>query len=254
MLQNIDIHELNALMERDETAKRLITQMLTDHQMLISTISHEIRNPLTLVSSSLQLIESEHPEVKDFYGWTQTMEDVDFMRQLLEELSSFNNGSTVRPSCFSMEQLLKNIAISFAISLNEQESAIEFSSKIAPDLGDFVGDKLKLEEVLLNLLRNAKDAIEGAGSIFLSATRLEDSLQIEVKDTGCGIPDEHLQSIFEPFRTYKPNGTGLGLALSQQIITAHGGSLSVESQEGKGSTFSIILPIALLTTDYRPSV
>lgn len=243
MLRNIDIHKMNTLMEQNEDARQIINQLLENHQTIVSTISHEIRNPLALISSSLQLVETQHPEVKDFYGWTQSMEDVDFMRQLLDELSLFNNGSTVRPTVFSMERLLKNVCISFAISLDEQNGNIEFSSKIPSGIGDFTGDRLKLEQVILNLLRNAKDAVGEAGSVSLSAIRYTDSLHIAVKDTGCGIPKEHLESIFEPFRTYKAGGTGLGLALSRQIITAHGGTISVESETGKGSVFSIVLPV-----------
>ncbi len=242
MLRNIDTHKMNILMEKNEDVRQIINQLLENHQTIVSTISHEVRNPLALISSSLQLLETQHPEVKDFYGWTQTMEDVDFMRQLLDELSLFNNGSTIRPTVFSMERLLKNISISFAISLNEQDG-IEFTSKIPSDMGDFTGDKLKLEQVILNLLRNAKDAVGESGSIMLSATRHTDSIHIAVKDSGCGIPHERLESIFEPFRTYKSGGTGLGLALSRQIITAHGGTISVDSKEGDGSVFSIVLPV-----------
>lgn len=243
MLRNIDTHKMNILMEQNEEARQIINQLLENHQTIVSSISHEIRNPLALISSSLQLVETRHPNVKDFYGWKQAMEDIDFMRQLLDELSLFNNGSTVRSGVFSIEQLLKNIAISFAISVNEHDASIEFSSKIPTDLGEFTGDRLKLEQVVLNLLRNAKDAIGESGSISLSAARHADALHITVKDTGCGIPEDRLESIFEPFRTYKPEGTGLGLALSRQIITAHNGTISVESKEGEGSTFSIVLPI-----------
>lgn len=243
MLRNIDIHKLNALMDQNEDAKQIINQLLENHQALTSTISHEIRNPLTLISSSLQLIQSQHPEVKQFYGWEEAMEDVDFMRRLLEELSTFNNGNRLHLSVFSIERLLKSIAVSFAISLNEQNSTIEFSSRIPSDLGDVTGDRLKLEEVVLNLLRNAKEAVNEYGSIQLFAERDSDMIHIKISDTGCGIPAEHLESIFEPFQTYKPNGTGLGLALSQQIVAAHRGTISVDSKEGNGSTFTVTLPV-----------
>lgn len=242
MLHNIDTQKLHTLMEQNEDAKQIITQLLENHHSLTSTISHEIRNPLTLISSSLQLIQSQHPEVKQFYGWEQAMEDVEFMRHLLEELSSYNNAGHLKRSAFSLERFLKQIAISFAISLEEQNEGIEFSSLIPSDLGDFSGDRLKLEEVILNLLRNAKDAISDRGSIRLEARHFAEQIQISITDTGCGIPAEHLESIFEPFQTYKPGGTGLGLALSRQIITAHNGTLSVDTKEGVGSTFTITLP------------
>lgn len=230
-------------MEENKEAKQIISQLLENHHTTVSTIAHEIRNPLTLVSSALQIMQIQHPEVKEFSHWNQVMEDIDFMRQLLEELSTFNNGNTLHYSVFSMEHLLKNIAISFAISLDEMESDIEFTSSIPDNLGKFTGDKIKLEEVLLNLLKNAKEAIQDEGTILLTAVRKKDILSIQVKDSGCGISAEHMDSIFEPFKTYKEGGTGLGLSLSKRIIEAHGGSISVISKEGDGATFTIKLPI-----------
>lgn len=243
MMYNIDINQMNRLMEENKEAKQIISQLLENHHTTVSTIAHEIRNPLTLVSSSLQIIQVQHPEVKEFAHWKQTMEDIDFMRQLLEELSTFNNGNTLHYSVFSIGHLLKNIAISFAISLDEEEADIEFTSSIPDKLGKFTGDKIKLEEVFLNLFKNAKEAIQDKGTIQLTVCRKKDILSIQIKDNGCGIPADHIDSIFEPFKTYKDGGTGLGLSLSKRIIEAHGGSISVISKEGNGATFTIKLPI-----------
>ena len=138
---------------------------------------------------------------------------------------------------------MKNIAVSFAISLDEKNDAVKFTSSIPSTLGNFTGDKIKLEEVFLNLLRNAHDAIGDEGRIQLLASRQKDKLTIAISDNGCGIPEQHLKSIFEPFKTYKPGGTGLGLSLSKRIIEAHNGTLTVSSTEGLGSTFSVVLPI-----------
>lgn len=156
-------------MEENKEAKQIISQLLENHHTSVSMIAHEIRNPLTLVSSSLQVIEAQHPEVRQFHNWEQMMEDVQFMCSLLNELSTFNNSSTLHHSVFSIERLLKNVAVSFAISLDADNSDIEFTSRIVPGMGDFTGDKIKLEEVLLNLLRNAREAVGEKGRISLSA-------------------------------------------------------------------------------------
>ena len=243
MMHNVDINKMNRLMEENEDARQIISQLLENHQVTVSTIAHEIRNPLTMISSALQIMQVQHPEVTEFSHWKQTMDDVNFMRQLLEELSTFNNGNTLHYSVFSIEHLLKNIAISFAISLDEADSDIEFSSSIPDKLGKYTGDKIKLEEVLLNLLKNAKEAIAGKGTILLTASRKKNVLTIQIKDSGCGIPAENIDSIFEPFKTYKQGGTGLGLSLSKRIVEAHDGSISVASREGKGTTFTVKLPI-----------
>lgn len=204
MLYNIDINKMNKLMSNNEDARQIIPQLLRNHRNTISTISHEIRNPLTLVSSALQVMEKQNPELKDIPHWSQVMGDVDFIIQLLEELSAFNSSNELYYSVFSIEQLLKNVAISFAISLDTNEADIEFSSSISDSLGEFTGDKIKLQELVLNLLKNAEEAITEQGSIHLAASRSGDIITITCTDTGCGITPEQMECIFQPFVTYKP--------------------------------------------------
>ncbi len=230
-------------MEENKEAKQIISQLLENHHTSVSMIAHEIRNPLTLVSSSLQIIEAQHPEVREFNNWNQTMDDVQFMCSLLNELSSFNNSSTLHHSVFSIERLIKNIAVSFAISLDAEDSGIEFTSRIAPGMGDFTGDKIKLEQVVLNILRNAKDAVGKGGHISLTAERQKDTVVIRCQDNGCGIPKDIMDTIFDPFVTNKENGTGLGLSSSKQIVEAHGGSIYAESYPESGTVFTVTLPV-----------
>ena len=97
----------------------------------------------------------------------------------------------------------------------------------------------------MNLLLNASQAIESRGNIWITSQRLDDRVKIEIKDDGKGIPQKVLNKIFDPFFTTKPvgKGTGLGLSISYKIIENHGGQISVESEEGKGTTFIIVLPV-----------
>lgn len=243
MLSNIDLNKMNHLMEDNKDAKQIISQLLENYHTSVSMIAHEIRNPLTLVSSSLQIMEIQHPEVKEFHNWNQTMEDVQFMCSLLNELSTFNNSSTLHHSVFQIEKLLKNIAVSFAISLDAADSDIRFSSKIQSNMGDFTGDKIKLEEVILNLLQNAREAVSSEGSIILTGERSGDQIIIQCRDNGCGIPKDALDKIFDPFVTYKENGTGLGLSSARRITEAHGGTITVKSSPGEETVFTVTLPI-----------
>lgn len=243
MFTNIDINKMNRLMEENKDAKQIISQLLENHHTSVSMVAHEIRNPLTLVSSSLQIIEAQHPEVKEFNNWSQTMEDVEFMCSLLNELSSFNNSSTLHHSVFSIERLLKNIAVSFAIALDAEDSGIEFTSRIVPGMGDFTGDKIKLEQVVLNILRNAKEAVREDGHISMMAERQKDIIIIRCQDNGCGIPEDIMDTIFDPFVTHKENGTGLGLSSAKQIVEAHGGSIYAESSPETGTVFTVTLPV-----------
>ena len=110
-------------------------------------------------------------------------------------------------------------------------------------MGDFTGDKVKLEEVILNLLQNAKDAVGFEGSITLSAERKNDTIIIRCQDDGCGIPADRIETIFDPFVTYKENGTGLGLSSARRIAEAHGGSIEVKSSPESGTVFTVTLPV-----------
>ena len=110
-------------------------------------------------------------------------------------------------------------------------------------MGDFTGDKIKLEEVILNLLQNAKDAVGPKGRISLSAERKDDTIVICCQDNGCGIPSDQIDSIFDPFVTYKENGTGLGLSAAKRITKAHGGSIRAESSPETGTVFTVTLPV-----------
>ena len=241
MLSHIEICRMNRLMEHNPEAKKIIEQLLQNHQTIVSLISHEIRNPLTLISSSLQLMEQTHPEVRDFSNWDQTMQDLNFLCQLLSELSAYNNGSTLRYQVFSLQKLLRSVAVSFAISL--ENASVSFRSSIDPAIKDYAGDQIKLREVLLNLLKNARES--QADEIVLSASSGCDTsgIQISIRDNGCGIEQDQLDQIFQAFHTTKQEGTGLGLSLSKRIIEAHHGTLTVTSAPGEGSTFTVFLPL-----------
>lgn len=241
MLSHIDICRMNRLMEHNPEAKKIIEQLLQNHQTIVSLISHEIRNPLTLISSSLQLMEQTYPEVRDFSNWDQTMQDLNFLCQLLSELSAYNNGSTLRYQVFSLQELLRSVAVSFAISL--ENASVSFRSSIDPAIKDYAGDQIKLREVLLNLLKNARES--QADEIVLSASSGCDTsgIQISIRDNGCGIEQDQLDQIFQAFHTTKQEGTGLGLSLSKRIIEAHHGTLTVTSAPGEGSTFTVFLPL-----------
>ena len=120
---------------------------------------------------------------------------------------------------------------------------IEFSP--SADLFDVEHDSDQVHQVLLNLLLNAVQAIQGAGVVRVSVFGQEgsDDAVITVSDNGPGIPAEHLPNIFRPFYTTKGNGTGLGLSLARRIVEEHHGRIEVTSSSGKGTTFSVILPI-----------
>ena len=208
-------------------------------EFMLSKFSHEIRNPLTTLYSTVQLIESQHPEVKEFKYWSGLSYDIEFINQLLDEFSSFAKSERLNLSTIELRPFLEHLSLSFASSI--AQSDVEYISKIDPHISQITVDKTKLQEVFLNLLKNAYDATKPNGTIRFTAISENNQVIITVEDTGCGISEEQLPTIFDPFVTYKKDGTGLGLAICDHIVKAHGGSISVESKVDVGTTFRVTL-------------
>ena len=207
----------------------------------LSKMFHEIKNPLTLINSSLQLIQDEHPEVTTFRFWNQTMEDIKNLRNLLDELSSFQKGNVLNITKINLFDFTEDLLESTAGFLLETGTPLTIESTIY-DL-DFYADDVKLRQAIINLLKNAAESSASGSPIILRMTADTQWLYISVADKGCGISKEHLEKIFEPFHTTKSYGTGLGLPIVKKIIESHNGKLTLKSKEGAGTTFLISLPL-----------
>lgn len=136
MLTSEDTRQLNELMNQNSHNYILIQKLLDSQQFTISKIGHEIRNPLTLVSSTLQLIEKQHPETKNFAHWAQVLEDVKFMQLLLEDLSSYNNSSRLKNTFIHTSDFMNHMAVSFAATLID--SSVELTSEIDQESACFL--------------------------------------------------------------------------------------------------------------------
>lgn len=217
------------------------TQDNTTDSLELSKMFHEIKNPLTFINSSLQLIQEEHPEVLDFRFWSQTMEDIKNLRGLLDELSSFQKGAHLNKTLINLYDFTEDLIESTAAYLLETGTPLTLTCDIL-DL-DFYADETKLRQAVVNLLKNAAESSPTGSSISLCITADSHTLHLKVSDQGCGINPEDLQKIFEPFHTTKSFGTGLGLPIVKRIIDSHGGRLSIKSKEGAGTTVHISLPL-----------
>ena len=211
-----------------------------DIEFILSKFSHEIRNPLTTLYSTVQLIEMKHPEVTEFQYWSVLNHDIEYMNQLLDDFSNFAKSERLNLETFELRPFLEKLSLSFAASIANSE--VEYTSKIDSHTPKIIGDKTKLQEVFLNLLKNAYDASKPDKTIFFHAESRGEHVVITVSDTGCGIEEEQLKNIFEPFVTYKKQGTGLGLAICEHIVKAHGGTITVQSAPCVGTTFAVTLP------------
>jgi signal transduction histidine kinase len=237
----------------------LLRDQLTESQRLATigtiaaVIAHEFNNLLTPVVSysqfALQSAQSGTPDMplickaltKAFQGAQKAGKICASMLSLARGESSF---STVAVQSLVDEALT-------VLARDPQKDGIALRVQVQPDI--FVnGDSVQLEQVLLNLLINARQAMLGkGGSLTIKAASVDDQVKIQVIDNGPGIPEKLLPKIFTPFFTTKAtarsseaHGTGLGLAICKEIIEHHHGRIEVESQEGKGTTFSLYLPVA----------
>lgn len=215
-------------------------QQEKEFRFTLSKFSHEIRNPLALISSELQMMVSSHPEIAGFDGWDDIMDNLEYIRELLNELSDYNNAGklTLRPT--DLSSFLHTVLAAFRPTL--EYLGIQLETSIPSHLPTFPMDQIKMRQALINLLRNAQESISHSeGKIKVQVRNLTDSVCISVRDNGCGIAPTLQQDIFTPFITYKTGGTGLGLPITKQIIEAHGGHLELSSVPGQGTEVRIFL-------------
>lgn len=220
--------------------KITLEQQKQEFQMTLSKFSHELRNPIALIQSELQMLGTSHPELAEEDDWYSILENLEHIRDLLDDLSRYNNAERLSPVETDLAPLLRSIAGAFRPTLDYL--GITLKTDIPQNLPLLSLDQTKIRQAFLNLLRNAQEAIQhDHGVISLSAKALPKGVQISVCDNGCGIEEARIHEIFHPFVTYKPSGTGLGLPVTRQIIEAHGGSLEVQSRPGEGTCFQILL-------------
>lgn len=212
-----------------------------DYHLTLSQISHEIRNPLTYVNSSIQWIQKLHPEVEDFEFWDQMKHDLNYLNILLDDISTLNNCEKLQISKINPKEFAYDLKDTLLPELLSRH--IPLLIKLDDTYPDFYGDPIRLKQAFINVIKNAMESITERGRITLKVFTHDKRLMIAVKDNGCGITPEQQKDIFRPFVTYKENGTGLGLSIVRRIITAHNGTIHVRSTIGKGTEVQVHLPL-----------
>ncbi|MCK4994100.1 MAG: PAS domain S-box protein [Candidatus Omnitrophica bacterium] len=217
-------------------------QRLAQLGTLVSHMAHEVNNPLMVISGRAQLSlmeEIQNQEVKD--NLEVVLKECKRAKDIIQRLLRFS-----RPSKGELKEVDINKSLEEVVSLLAHQFKLEnvnILSEITPNLSPIRGDEKQLQEVFMNLLTNAQDAIAGEGSVKIKAKEKDGFIKITFEDTGEGISKKVLEKIFDPFFTTKKEGTGLGLAICYGIIKAHNGSLEFKSIEGKGATAIILLPV-----------
>lgn len=212
--------------------------MLTNEDYL--NIFHEIKNSITLIGSSLQLVEKKHPEVTDFTYWAETMTEISSLRNMVTELSSVRlcNHLNLRPINLHifMDELHDSV---MALSMYNFNCTISVEN----DVPQIEFDPQLIKQALINLIKNAYEAMDKTGTVAIAVSRCDSFVKITVTDKGGGLDPAFADSIFEPFITSKNGGSGLGLSITKQIAESHHGSICCDSRPGDGCTFTLTLPI-----------
>jgi signal transduction histidine kinase len=229
-----DCADLRTMEERLLQSERLATV-----GRFASQIAHEIRNPLNSISLNVEMLEEEVSGNETARGLIRSvLKELDRLNDIVSEYLQFSRFPKPHLKHGHVEGMLRELASSF-----KAPERISLRFRFAESTPKVWLDEALLRQVLDNLIRNAVEAITGNGVVEIETDVVDHNLVIRVKDSGSGISSDSQAKLFEPFYTTKPQGTGLGLATSQQIVFEHNGHLVVESQPGKGSTFSILLPI-----------
>lgn len=234
--------------ERDERRARIRTERLAQLGALLAGFAHEVRNPLSTISLNLDLVleefaAAEAPRDKRLQRRLQTVQsEVKRLQKILEEFLSFARAPEPRPRPEDINARLRGLVEFSAPEMRERGIALKFYPGSA--LGQVAVDWDHLQAAVINLLRNAADAISGSGEVWIATAREGDEVVIRVTDTGAGIPPAVQARVFDPYFSTKKTGTGLGLSTTRRIVEEHGGTLSFSSEVGKGTQFSIRLPVA----------
>ena len=216
-------------------------QLKKDFSFTLSRLSHEIRNPITLISSELQLMADSHPELCSYRQWDSLMDNLDYVKELLNELSDFSHSQTVNLVPTDPKEFLTTILSCEKTMLDYLGITLEIHiENTSPQI---LLDRIKMRQAIFNLIRNSCEAISyPGGKITVGLRKINDRICISIKDNGCGMTETQTANIFQPFVTYKSEGTGLGLAVTSEIMAAHHGQIKVTSTPKQGTTFSLYLP------------
>lgn len=244
-----EIGELSATFEgmveaiAETREKLLASERLAAIGKMAAHVTHEVRNPLSSIALNLELLDeeirSEDEEAKNL---------VRAIGQEVERLSGLSDQylSMARRKAPELEDSDLGALVRSAIEFMRPEvekHGIELQSNVAAQLPWVEVDQGQIRQVLFNLVRNAREAMPGGGRVLIDVRKVGDELEVRVTDNGPGVPPEQIEQLFDPFYTTKDHGTGLGLAVSRQVLAAHGGRLEYAGARPHGSVFALFLPL-----------
>ncbi len=242
-----DVTELKAMEKEMRQNERLAAV-----GRMAAGVAHEVRNPLSSVKGlALLLKEKFASSSRESEMATLLVREVERMNRTISELLSFARPATLDLAPVALEDLLhQSVRL---IGADAASDAIVTIVDIEEDLPPVMADRDRLNQVFINIMLNAVQSMEKGGELRVSARTLtrEAGVEVTIADTGCGMDRETLEQVFYPYFTTRQGGTGIGLAISQKIISDHGGTIRMESEPGRGTVVTIELPLRFAAVQQR---
>lgn len=254
MFTDEELYKIESLCREHPEFRHIMRRYKEESRYMLSSISHELRNPITLIHSTVQLMEKKNPEITQIPYWSQLRNDINYTISILDEYTSYNHSEEIRLTNVDLYKLIDDIKDTCALISNEKiiKIFINASDISRKNIKSYSCDEVKIKQVFINIIKNAIEAISKKGFIHIEINADPSLLcknidgntymLITISNNGKKIEEDELPNIFEPFITYKAGGTGLGLAIANRVISSHGGSIQAFSNDDITS-FHIMLPL-----------
>src|SRR5580700_878127 len=248
----IDITDRKRAEEERERLRRLEADLAHINRVnmmgeLAAALAHEIKQPIAAAAANagacLGFLNGEHPDILEAReAASGTIGCARRAAEIIDHVRSLFKKSFPQREAVDVNELIREISL--LLKNDIRRNSVTVRLELAENLPEIAGDRVQLEQVLMNLVLNAIEAMhDGKGDLTITSQSTDDGhLSISVNDTGVGIPADKINQIFDTFFTTKPQGTGMGLAISRSIVESHGGRLWATSNSGRGSTFQFTLP------------
>ncbi len=233
---------------KDAHQRMIQSEKMASIGVLTSGIAHEINNPLNFIMGSYESLfdsmernECLKDDTRQYLEYIKS--GVERITDILQGLNAFNRSNKSVFQSYNVNEVLDNCIRIFNYRIH---SSVEIKKEYSNNLPELQGEIGGIHQVFTNILSNALDAIEKGGTIKIKTKQKKNGIEINISDSGCGIPAKIIHRITEPFFTTKPpgKGTGLGLSISYNIVFEHNGELLINSEENKGTSVSVFLPFS----------
>jgi nitrogen fixation/metabolism regulation signal transduction histidine kinase len=258
--ETVDVHSRDEIGQLATSFNEMTSQLASQRERLVQVervaawrelarrLAHELKNPLFPLQLTLETLvkarERNSPDFPEiFEESTKTLQqEIGHLKDIVQRFSDFSKMPTPEIAQLDLNELLSSVVNLHAAQLSAREKPIQLSLQLAGGQLKAVADPVLLRRAIENLVLNAIDAMPEGGELTMRSHDASRSARIEITDTGVGLTREECERLFTPYYTTKQHGTGLGLAIVQSIVSDHGGRISVHSEKGKGTTFTMEIP------------